>query len=179
VFSLGRLVGYKGYEYLVDAASYLTDDYVVLIGGGGPLRGKLQAKINNAGLSDRVKLLGFLPDEVLPQYFEACDLFCMSSIWKTEAFGIVQIEAMSCGKPVVATRIPESGVSWVNEDGVSGLNADPENGKSLAEAILKVTKNEETYNKFAKGAYDRYKSLFSYEQMIDNCMRIYSGLWKK
>jgi rhamnosyl/mannosyltransferase len=44
---------------------------------------------------------------------------------------------------------------------------------------LKVTKNEETYNKFAKGAYDRYKSLFSYEQMIDNCMRIYSGLWKK
>ena len=179
VFSLGRLVGYKGYEYLVDAASYLTDDYVVLIGGGGPLRGKLQAKINNAGLSDRVKLLGFLPDEVLPQYFGACDLFCMSSVWKTEAFGIVQIEAMSCGKPVVATRIPESGVSWVNEDGVSGLNADPENGKSLAEAILKVTKNEETYNKFAKGAYNRYKSLFTYEQMIDNCMRIYSGLWKK
>jgi rhamnosyl/mannosyltransferase len=179
VFSLGRLVEYKGYEYLIEAAEYLNDDYVVLIGGGGPLRGKLQAKINNAGLSDRVKLLGFLPDEVLPQYFEACDLFCMSSIWKTEAFGIVQIEAMSCGKPVVATRIPESGVSWVNEDGVSGLNADPENGKSLAEAILKVTKNEETYNKFAKGAYDRYKSLFSYEQMIDNCMRIYSGLWKK
>lgn len=178
VFSLGRLVGYKGYEYLIEAARLLGDEYVVLIGGSGPLKARLQAQIDNLGLHDRVKLLGYLRDADLPSYYAACDLYCVSSVWKTEAFCIAQIEAMSCGKPVVATRIPESGVSWVNAHGKSGLNVAPENAEELAQAILEITENEKTYRKYAEGALERYKTMFTYEQMIENCIGIYSQLWK-
>ena len=65
VFSLGRLVPYKGFCHLIDAASYLDDDYVVLIGGTGPLKDELEHQIARLGLEDKVKLLGRIPDQVL------------------------------------------------------------------------------------------------------------------
>ena len=92
---------------------------------------------------------------------------------KTEAFGIVQIEAMSCGTPVVATRIPESGVSWVNEEGVSGLNAEPADVRSLADAILGV---EEKEKQFSDGAKRRFGQLFSKEIMINKIIATYEDL---
>ena len=176
VFSLGRLVAYKGYRYLIEAARYLTDDYVVLIGGSGPLMCNLQAEIESWGVEDRVKLSGGIPDEDLPAYFGACNVFCLSSVQKTEAFGIVQIEAMSCGKPVVATRIPHSGTSWVNEHGMSGLNVAPENAKELAEAIMAIAGDRQTYEKFAAGARKRYRDTFTKERMINNVLEIYNDI---
>ena len=177
VFSLGRLVPYKGFAYLIEAAKHLDDNYMVLIGGTGPLRDELQAQIETLGLQERVKLLGYVSDVELPAYFEACDLFCMSSVMKTEAFGIVQIEAMSCGKPVVATKIPESGVSWVNQDGVSGLNAEPYDAEDLAKCIRGILADENDYARFSKGALDRYKTVFTQELMIHKCLEIYKKLW--
>ena len=177
VFSLGRLVPYKGFGYLIEAAKMLGDDYVVLIGGTGPMRDVLQAQIDNLGLADRVKLLGFVPDEKLPVYFSACDLFCLSSVMKTEAFAIVQIEAMSLGKPVVATRIPHSGVPWVNAHEQSGLNAEPCNAEDLVRCIKAVLEDKDAYNRFSEGALERYRTMFTHEQMINNCLEIYSKLW--
>ena len=172
VYSLGRLVSYKGYEYLVDAAASLDDSYVVAIGGAGPLKEELQRRIEQKGLQDRVFLLGRIPDEDFAAWYRACDVFCLSSIWKTEAFAIVQIEAMSCGKPVVATRIPGSGVSWVNAHGISGLNVEPADAEALAEAIRKVT-DENEYAEFCKGALNRYRTMFTFDGMIDRCLSLY------
>ena len=177
VFSLGRLVPYKGFEYLIEAAKLLDDDYVVLIGGTGPLRDELQTRIDSLGLQERVKLLGYVSDVDLPAYYEACNLFCMSSVMKTEAFGIVQIEAMSCGKPVVATKIPQSGVSWVNEHGVSGLNAEPRNAEDLAACIRNILQDDKEYRRFSQGALNRYREMFTQERMINNCLNIYNKLW--
>lgn len=176
VFSLGRLVAYKGYYFLVAAAKYLSDGYVVLIGGSGALKGELEREIAEFGLQGKVELLGRISDEDLPAYYGACDVFCLSSVQKTEAFGIVQIEAMSCGKPVVATNIPQSGVSWVNAHGVSGINVAPGNAEELARAIEEVTKDETVYRRYAIGAANRYKKLFTQERMIDKCMKIYMEL---
>ena len=176
VFSLGRLVAYKGYRYLIESARYLTDDYVVLIGGSGPLMCDLQAEIETWGVEDRVKLLGRIPDGDLPAYYGACDVFCLSSVQRTEAFGIVQIEAMSCGKPVVATRIPHSGTSWVNGHGMSGLNVAPEDAKALAEAVMEIAGDGQVYGRFAAGAGERYRELFTKERMIDNVIDIYTKL---
>ena len=86
---------------------------------------------------------------------------------------MVQIAAMSLGKPVGTTKIPESGVAWVNEDGISGINVDTENAKQLADAIIEITANEETYKRYSKGALDRYNRLFTKELMISNCLDIY------
>lgn len=176
VFSLGRLVHYKGYRYLIEAAEHLTDDYVVLIGGSGLLRDELEKQIEENGLRERVKLLGRVADADLPGYYGACDVYCLSSIMKTEAFAIVQVEAMSCGKPVVATNIPASGVPWVNADGVSGLNVDVMNGKALADAIIKITQDSRLYDKLAAGARDRFSSLFRKEKMIERYIGIYNRL---
>lgn len=177
VFSLGRLVHYKGFSYLIKAAAHLGDDYVVLIGGDGPLKECLEAEIKQQGLQGKVVLLGHIPEDELASYYGACTLFCLSSVHKTEAFGIVQIEAMSCGKPVVATNIEGSGVSFVNEHGVSGLNVAPVDPVSLAKAIQDITCDEETYRKYSQGALKRFHSMFTYKTMIENYMLLLKKLY--
>ena len=174
VYSLGRLVGYKGYRYLVEAASRLSDDYVVVIGGEGPLREELEEQIAALGLQEKVKLIGRVSDNDFEAWYGACDLFCLSSVWKTEAFAIVQIEAMSCGRPVVATRIPGSGVSWVNADGISGLNVPVEDPAALASAIMEVCSQK--HAQLCEGALDRYTSTFTSEAMLDRCKAMYERI---
>lgn len=170
VLSVGRLIPYKGYDNLVDAAQYLPEDYVVLIGGDGPLKKDLEERISRLGLKNKVLLLGFLPKESLPLLFAASDVFVLSSVMKTEAFGIVQIEAMSAGKPVVATKIPGSGVSWVNEDGVSGLNVEPGDPKAIADAVEEIFHD---YERFSAGATKRFREFFTEDTMIERIARIY------
>lgn len=170
--------GLQGFTHLVEAARFLKDDYVVLIGGTGALEQALSQQIKRLGLENKVVLLGRIPDKDLPAYFGACKVFCLPSVQKTEAFGIVQIEAMSCGKPVVATRIPQSGVSWVNKHGVSGLNVMPGNAGELACAIQDIADNESVYDKYSMAAKNRYWDIFTNEHMIDKCKRIYNNLWE-
>jgi rhamnosyl/mannosyltransferase len=176
IFSLGRLVAYKGYEYLIRAAQNLGQDYKVIIGGTGPLRDELVTLIHELQVEDRVELIGFVKDEEVPDYFAACDVFCLSSIWKTEAFAIVQIEAMSCGKPVISTSIPGSGVSWVNAHDVSGLVVEPENAVGLAEAVKHVFASPDSYTRLCEGSRNRYLELFTRDKMIDKCMYLYSKI---
>lgn len=176
IFSLGRLVEYKGYKFLVEAAKYLPDDYIILIGGSGPLKASLQSQIDHENLQDKVLLLGRISDEDLSSYYGACDLYCLPSIMKTEAFAIVQIEAMSCGKPIVATRIPESGVSWVNADGESGFNVPVKDGKALADAIQRILGDGKTYQQLSLGAKNRFNHLFLKEKMIETCIGMYNKL---
>lgn len=179
IFSMGRLVEYKGFEYLIDAARLLSDDYVVLIGGVGHLHDSLQKRIDDAGLSKKVYLLGFVDYDDLPTYHRASTLFCLSSIMRTEAFGVVQIEAMSAGRPLVATNIAGSGVPWVNAHGVSGLNVETRSPEALAEAITAITKNDDQYNKYCQRSVARYKELFTKPMMIDNVQSLYQSLLSK
>ena len=173
ILSVGRLVPYKGFRYLVDALGRLPDAYHLVIGGTGPLRDELEAQIRENGLDSRVTLLGYVPSEDLPSWFGACDLFVLSSVMKTEAFGIVQIEAMSCGKPVVATRIPGSGVSWVNQEGVSGLNVPPADAAALAEAIRRVADGRE---RFGADARSLFEERYTFDGMIDGILAVYHSI---
>ena len=176
IFSLGRLVEYKGYEYLIKSAKYLDDSYQILIGGKGPLKDELQQLIDSNNLSERVKLLGFMTDEEVTGYYQACDLFCLSSILKTEAFAIVQIEAMAYGKPIVSTKIPESGVSWVNKDGVSGLTVDICDEHALADAFKQIFGKEDVYKNLSNGSKNRYLEHFTRQKMVDKCLQIYNKI---
>lgn len=176
IFSLGRLVYYKGYEYLIRAAQYLDDNCVVLIGGSGPLRTELQTLIEMLGLKEKVVLLGRVEDEDLPVFYHACDVYCMSSVQRTEAFGIVQIEAMSCGKPLVATNIKGSGVSWVNSHGESGLNAEPSDAEGLARVIKEILNDKETYQRFTEGSKVRFREWFTIDKMISSALKLYQEI---
>lgn len=172
VLSVGRLVPYKGFTHLVDAAAWLPEGWKVVIGGEGPLRKELEAQIRTKGLEGKVVLEGYLPQEQLPSYFAACDAFVLSSVMKTEAFGIVQIEAMSLGKPVVATSVEGSGMAWVNAHGESGLNVPPGDARALADALVKVVEGKE---QFGKAARERFRELFTTERMIEKIKRIYEA----
>lgn len=174
IFSMGRLVSYKGLEFLIDAAQYLPDNFVVVIGGTGPLQRKLQLQIQTSRLSGKVFLEGFIPGSQLSAYYHAAACFVLSSVEKTEAFGIVQIEAMSCGTPVVATSIPGSGAPWVNADGVSGINVPPRDSSALADAIVRTVSRRD---EFSSGAIRRYDSLFTKQLMTTNINTLYKSLF--
>ena len=173
LLSVGRLVPYKGYPVLIRAMKHLPGRYQLVIVGSGPLRNELEELMDSENLRDRICIEGYLSERDLSACYGACDIFVLSSIMKTEAFGIVQIEAMSCGKPVVATEIPGSGVSWVNEDGVSGRNVPPGDPALLAGAIEDVAAK---YREFSEGARSRFEAMFREEKMINSILKIYETL---
>lgn len=179
IFSLGRLVEYKGYEFLIRAATELPPDYHIVIAGKGSLQEELQNLILELGVQDRVSLLGFVDDETAYAYFQIATLFCLPSILKTEAFAIVQIEAMSCRKPIVSTNIAGSGVPWVNANRVSGIVVEPEQSVQLASAIKELCTNDELYAKLATGAKMRFEQYFTRDVMIDKTISIYNQLFMK
>lgn len=176
VFSLGRLVEYKGFEYLIKAAQFLEDNYRIMIGGKGPLHDSLQKLIDDLNLNDRVELLGFVSDEEAYAYFQACDSFVLSSILKTEAFAIVQIEAMSCAKPIISTDIEASGVSWVNKNNVSGINVPVCDEKAIADALIKLSTDHVFYDRISKSSLERYETLFTRNSMVVRCMCLYDNV---
>ncbi|TDQ77996.1 rhamnosyl/mannosyltransferase [Sphingobacterium yanglingense] len=176
IFSLGRLVPYKGYEYLVRAAALLTTDVQIVIGGTGPLMDELKALAEELGVKDKVTFLGFVSDEDVPAYYEACDCFCLSSVWKNEAFAIVQLEAMSLGKPVISTAIPGSGVSWVNQHLKSGIVVPVADEVALSAGINKLLSNDLLYSELSEGSRARYEQLFRREKMVSKTNEIYCKL---
>ena len=174
VVSIGRLVPYKGYGYLIAAAKHLGPDYQILIVGDGPVRQNLEEEIRTDGVEGKVELLGYVEDEGMHALLAASDVFVLSSVMKTEAFGIVQIEAMSLGKPVVATRVPESGVSWVNAHEQSGLNVPIKDAESLAEAIRTICEDAGLHDRLSRGALARFHENFTLEGMIEKTIKVYN-----
>ena len=174
IYSLGRLCYYKGFNDLIDSAKYLDDSYVILIGGEGSLKEKLQNQIDLLGLNEKVVLLGKIKKEDMDSYFSTCSIFCLPSVEKSEAFGIVQIEAMSYSKPIVATKIPKSGVGWVNKDSYSGINVNPKDSVGLANAFKYICNNNDTYAQFSSNSRKRYEDEFTSEKMIDRVLKLYN-----
>lgn len=173
IFSLGRFIYYKGFEYLIESAKYLPDNYVILLGGDGELKEKYEQIIRENGLSENVFLVGKIDQKDLGSYYEACDLFCLPSIAKSEAFGLVMVEAMSFGKPIVATKIKGSGTDWVNHNEITGLNVEPKNPEQLAKAFKTILENQEIYSKFSKNAFQRYLNEFTIETEIEKLIKVY------
>lgn len=176
VFSLGRMTYYKGFDVLIDAAALLSDQVVFLIGGGGELLESLRAKVAAAGLVDCIHLLGRIDDDDLSAYYEACDLFCLPSLMRSEAFGLVMLEAMSFGRPIVATNIVGSGVPWVNVNDETGLNAEPGDSASLAAAISQILDNPILARRLGDGARRRYEEHFTIKRMTDALVRVYQHI---
>ena len=168
ILTFGRLVSYKGFDYLVEAAKYLSDDYIILIGGSGPEKERLEKQIEDGNLEEKVKLLGQIKEEDKYNYFEAASIFSLPSVTKAEAYGVVLVEAMAFGKPVVSSKIDESGMVWVNQDGVTGLQVPPREPEALAKAIETVGNDKKLYQKFSQNAKNRYDEIFTRGMMLEN-----------
>ncbi|MEZ7195169.1 glycosyltransferase [Pseudodesulfovibrio karagichevae] len=137
ILSVGRFSYYKGYATLVEAARLVPGARFVVV-GDGPLHGTIRDMVREYGLEDRVELPGELEDRDLRALQRRADVACLPSVDRAEAFGMVQLEAMRYGVPLVSTAIPGSGVDWVNRDGVTGLVVPPGDAASLAEALQRL-----------------------------------------
>ena len=131
---LGRLVYYKGVNRLLDAAADLPDANFLLV-GRGPLYD--QAVESQAARQGRLHVLDPVDHDTKVALLHACDVFVLPSTANSEAYGIVQLEAMACGKPVVTFDLP-TGVTWLNQDGRTGLVAKQAEPGSLAEALERL-----------------------------------------
>ena len=176
ILSVGRLVPYKGYEVLIDAAKNLDDRSIVLIVGRGPAKSGLNDLIKETGQTEKVKLLGSLDNDSIAALYERADIFCLPSITRAEAFGVVLIEAMSYSVPIVTTKIPGSGVPSVNKHGVSGLNVEVCDGPALAEACNNVLSSTLLSEKLSKNGRLRFEENFTEEAFVNAILDLYAKL---
>lgn len=176
VLAVGRLVPYKGFNVLIQAAQHLAKDSVVVIVGGGPLQQELQQAIESAGVKDRVVMAGRLSDAALHALFERATLYCLPSTYRAEAFGVVLLEAMAYSLPIVASDIPGSGVPWVNQHGLSGLNVPVGDAKALAYACNQILTSDVLRNKFAQGARQRFLAEFTEDVSVKRILLEYDRL---
>lgn len=176
ILAVGRLVPYKGFKVLIDASKHLSDDSVIVIVGDGPLQRELQQEIELAGIKDRVVLVGRLDDAALHTLFERAMLYCLPSTCRAEAFGVVLLEAMTYGLPIVATDIPGSGVPWVNQNGSSGLNVPVGDPVALAEACNQILASSELRGRLSEGARHRFVADFTEEVSVKRIMYVYDQM---
>lgn len=164
VFFTGRLVYYKGADVLLKAFTKVKGCELFLA-GIGELEAQLKDFAKGHGLEEKVHFLGFLPDEQLKQAYADCDIFVLPSVAKSEAFGIVQLEAMIYGKPVINTSLP-SGVPYVSIDGETGITVPPCNTDALADAINRLAEDAQLREDYGKNASERVIKHFNEENVI-------------
>jgi glycosyltransferase involved in cell wall biosynthesis len=173
IVSVGRLVYYKGFEYLIEAMKEV--DGTLLIVGDGPLLTKLREMVVSLNLSQKVHFLGGLGNEEISPYYHAADVFALASTKRSEAFGIVQIEAMAAGLPIVNTNL-DSGVPFVSQHGITGLTVEPKNTKVLAIAINTLLDNEDLRRSFGTAGRKRARGEFSSGAMASRTLRLYEAV---
>ncbi len=161
VLAVGRLVYYKGYSYLIDAMKKVPAH--LLIVGKGPLRGALEQQVTTNNLSGKIRIIDPVSD--LVPYYHACDVFVLPSCESSEAFGIVQIEAMACGKPVLNTSLP-TGVPKVSIDGLTGRTVPPKEAAALAAALCEILSNKSEYQLFSRNAIAAVAGRFTKEKFF-------------
>jgi glycosyltransferase involved in cell wall biosynthesis len=168
---VGRLRYYKGLDYLLRALPLVPDVHLLLV-GGGPMWDRAHALAASLGLMDRVVFTGDVGEMELPGCYLAGDLFALPSHTRAEAFGTTLVEAMAAGLPVISTRI-QTGTSWVNQDGVTGIVIPPCDPSALADAIRTLVANPATRHAMGQAGLSRARDLFQASTMVEAVEGVY------
>lgn len=171
---VGRLVYYKGCKVLLEAFCHVPNAELILI-GDGVMKEELQGLVRQYGMESRVHFLGNVDDTELERQFMQCDVFVLPSIARSEAFGLVQIEAMSYEKPVINTNLP-SGVPYVSLHKKTGLTVKPNDAVQLAAAMNWMVNHPKERERMGKEARKRAKSCFPMQGMLDQVLALYREL---
>ena len=172
VLAIGRLTYYKGFGFLICALAELQGVELHIVGQGA-LRKELRLLARQLKVEDRVHFLGGLDDERLAQQLEECDCVCLPSIERTEAFGLVLLEAKIFATPTVVSEVPGSGMSWVVEDGVTGLTVPPKDVMALAEAIAKLRDDPELAYRLGQNGRRRFEEQFTIDKSVAALNAVY------
>lgn len=175
VLFVGRLVYYKGVDILVKAFRSVTGCELFIV-GTGILENELKSMADS--MENSVHFLGSLSNEDLKKALSDCDIFVLPSVANSEAFGIVQMEAMIYSKPVINTSLP-TGVPCVSLDGITGITVQPSNVDELSNAIQTLVDNQELRITYGKNAYNRVRETFDNTKIMNDIYNLYCDLLKK
>lgn len=173
VLCVGRLVSYKGVEFLIRALEGMKAR--LWIAGSGPLEGSLRNLAQEKGLANRVEFLGEISNQDLVAYYHACDVFVLPSITNAEMFGVVQLEAMACRKPVISTNLP-TGVPWVNQDGNTGYVVSPGNAAELTKRIQQLVSDPQLRQEMGEAGRIRVEQHFTSTKMAAGMLQVYQEM---
>lgn len=169
---VGKLRYYKGVDVLLDALRELPRVHLTIV-GTGPMEGAWRMRAQQLGIAERVRFVGEVSDAELPRYYAACDIFVLPSSERSEAFGIVQLEAMAAGKPVICTELG-TGTSFVNVDGETGLVVPPRAPRALADAIARLSADADLRARMGAAGRARVRAEFTLEKMVTRVLEVYA-----
>jgi rhamnosyl/mannosyltransferase len=176
VLCVGRLVSYKGVEFLIRALEGIRAR--LWIAGTGPLEESLKRLAQERGLADRIEFLGQVSDEDLVAYYHACDVFVLPSVTSAEMFGVVQLEAMACRKPVISTNL-STGVSWVNQHGKTGYVVPRRNAEELRKGIQLLLDNPRLREEMGEAGRWRVERHFTSTKMAEAMLEVYREMLRE
>jgi len=169
---VGRMVPYKGVGVALRAL--VGTDLRLVIVGTGPELVAAQAEVRALGLADRVHFAGSLSDDDLRACYQVCDFLVMPSVSRQETFGVVQLEAMAAGTPVINTALP-TGVPWVSRHDETGLTVPPGDVEALRSAMVCLASRPDLREAFGAAARERVRREFTLDQVRDRLVAVYRG----
>ncbi len=182
VFYVGRFDRRKGIETLVRAAAQLEGRVRLVIGGGhtpGQSDGiefeRIRGLVHELGISDRTVFAGRLSQEDLPTYYTAADVCVVPSHY--EPFGLVAIEAMACGTPVVASEV--GGLCYSIVDGETGLLVPARNSERFAQAIGTLLSDDQLRQRLGRAGIQRIHDHFTWTGVSRQLARLYTQLARR
>lgn len=170
VLFVGRHRYYKGVEYLIRA--FADVDARLALVGSGPMHDSWRRLAGGSDAADRIRFLGDLGESDLARHYAAADLVVLPSSARSEAFGMVQLEAMAAGRPVVSTELG-TGTSHVNLHGETGLVVPPRDPKALARAIRELLGDAERRRRMGTRGRQRVLDSFSADRMVRRTLDVY------
>ncbi len=175
VLALGRLTYYKGFDTLIRAVAELPGIELAIVGEGEE-RPRLERLLDQLGRPAHIRLLGEADDAVCQRLLASCDVFCLPSRERTEAFGIVLMEAMRYGKPVVATRLAGSGVPWVAREHDNAVLVPPDDVGALAAALAGLCEDAPTCARLGTSGRARFVAEFDIATSACALRRLYARI---
>ena len=175
ILSIGRLVNYKGHELILRAARFFSDNIVAIIIGTGPERERILKYIRENNIKN-IHIIENLNDAQRNELYQKCKIFCLSSISRQEAFGVVLLEALCFGKPLIVNEVRGSGMNWVNKNKFTGLNFNMKDSKQFGDIINSLTKDNKQLEEYSRNSRTRYDELFTDKLMITKIEQVYHQL---
>ena len=149
-------------------------DIELVFVGNGMMRNELEMLSKKWGIEKNIKFAGFIGDTTKKAlYYKSSDIFVLPSTMSTESFGIVNLEAMACGIPIVASKI--GGIPDVVKDGENGLLVPPRDSEALADTIIYLLENEDIRKRMGKNGRDKVEDS-SWERIAEETEKIYMNL---
>jgi glycosyltransferase involved in cell wall biosynthesis len=171
----GRLVRWKGVQYLIEATHELarTRNVCLLVAGAGEYQPILKQRARELGISDRIRFLGYISGDALAPYYAIADVVALAS-YANETFSIMSAEAMACARPVVGSRF--GGIPEVVAEGETGLLAEPENAGDFAAQLGQLLDNATLRERLGHCGRQRVLNLFTWDAVIDRIRAAYDEI---